>query len=150
MYNRWRLCDRLVLHILLVCYFLLIYLFFWLFCSVSLSLFFIYSFLLLYCSTANKVEYINTLATRRRRRWSARAYPACTARRCSLSFCELLAARQSADTRRWLYGNMGITASLDLWRLGSGVYDGDSRDRWRMAWRDRTMPHRNNVQPMNW
>ena len=28
MYNRWRLCDRPVLHILLVCYFLLIYLFF--------------------------------------------------------------------------------------------------------------------------
>jgi len=49
--------TRLVLHILLVCYFLLIYVFFWLLCSVSLSLFFVYSFLLLYCSTANKVEY---------------------------------------------------------------------------------------------
>ena len=40
--------------VLLVCYFLLIFVF-WLFCCFS---FFIYSFLLLYWSTANKVEYI--------------------------------------------------------------------------------------------
>ena len=56
MYNRWRLCDRLVVHILLLCYFLLIYLFFG-YSVLSLSLFHLFFFLLLYWSTANKVEY---------------------------------------------------------------------------------------------